>query len=313
MDFSIFKKVEEFETIIIHRHERPDGDALGSQIGFKEAIKATYPSKRVFVVGDENVKYNFIGEMDIIDDEEYKDSLVFVLDTPEEKMISDERYKLGKCLIKVDHHVPRTNFGDFQIVDPSYESLAGLIADVVFETNMELTDFGARALFCGIVTDSGRFRYDSVTSRTFEISAKLLRYNFSISDVYNSLYLEDLKMVKLRAKFIMNFKLTRNNVAYTKTTSLDLMDYEASFYTISRGMVNTMGGIKGIDIWVNFTEDNINNVVIAEIRSNKYNINEIATKYGGGGHKGASGATLSSFEEADSMLYDLDELIKDNG
>ena len=70
-----------------------------------------------------------------------------------------------------------------------------------------------------------------------------------------------------------------------------------------------MAGIKGIDIWVNFTEDEENNVVVAEIRSNKYNINTIATKYGGGGHKGASGASLKSFEEADQMLEDLDNLI----
>jgi phosphoesterase RecJ-like protein len=73
-----------------------------------------------------------------------------------------------------------------------------------------------------------------------------------------------------------------------------------------------MAGIKGIDIWVNFTEDDQNKNVMCELRSNRYNINEIATKYGGGGHMFASGATLKNFKEAESMLQDLDNLVKEN-
>lgn len=307
---NIVKKIKEYETVIIHRHIKPDGDALGGQVGFREAIRATFPKKQVYAVGDINERYNFIGEMDIIEDEAYQKALVIVLDTPEEYMISDERYSLGQFLIKIDHHIPRNEFGNEQIVDPSFESCAGLVADIIFQNEMKLTDFGARALYCGIVTDSGRFRFDSVSSRTFQIASGLLRYNFNINEIYNNLYLEDLKMVKLRARFILNFKLTPNNVAYAKTTASDLKVYDTDLFTISRGMVNAMGGIKGVDIWVNFTEDESNNSVIAEIRSSKYNINTIAAKYGGGGHQSASGATLSSFEEADRMLKDLDQLAK---
>jgi phosphoesterase RecJ-like protein len=73
-------------------------------------------------------------------------------------------------------------------------------------------------------------------------------------------------------------------------------------------MVNTMGDIKGIDIWVNFTETE--NGVLCEIRSSKYNINPIAVKYGGGGHAKASGATLKDKSEAMAMLDDLIALTK---
>jgi phosphoesterase RecJ-like protein len=309
---NIIKRIKEHDTIIIHRHTKPDGDAMGSQIGLKEAILATFPKKKVYAVGEINEKYSFVGEVDEVTNEEYNDALVIVLDTSEEFMISDDRYKTGKYLIKIDHHIPKTEFGNLQIVDTSFESCAGLVTNIIFNNNMNLSDFGARALFCGIVTDSGRFRFDSVSSRTFELTSRLLKYNFDMSEVYNNLYLEDLKMVKLRAKFILNFKLTEQNVAYTKTTAQELKDYDADLFTISRGMVNTMGGIKGIDIWVNFTEDEKTNTVIAEIRSSKYNINEIALKYGGGGHQAASGATLKSFSEADLMLADLNQIIKDN-
>lgn len=304
-------KIRGHQTIIIHRHMKPDGDALGSQIGLRETLRASFPQKHIYAVGDSNDRYGFIGELDTVADDAYRNALVFVVDTPEETMISDERYKNGDYIIKIDHHIPRSEFGNSQIVDPSYESCSGLVADMIFRTGLKLTDAASRAFFTGIVTDSGRFRFDSVTSRTFEICAKLLKYNFSMNEIYNNLYLEDLKTVKIRAKFVMNFKLTPNMVAYTKTTAEDLGEYDTDIYTISRGMVNAMSGIRGIDIWVNFTEDRGNNSVIAEIRSSKYNINTIAVKYGGGGHQLASGATLKSFAEADLMLKDLDQLIKD--
>lgn len=307
----ILDKIKEYDTIIIHRHNRPDGDALGSQIGLKEALKLNFPEKRIFAVGDESDRLGFIGQMDKISDDEYNDSLVIVLDTAEPPLISDERYQKGKFIIKIDHHISRNEYGDLNLVDTSFESCAGLIAHFLIETNLQIDTSSAKPLFTGIVTDSGRFRYDSTTSRTFEIVARLLKEDFAITDIYNELYLDDLELVRLKAHFMLNFNLTENNVAYMKNTNDDIIRFNTNFFTMSRGMVNTMAGIRGIPIWVNFTEDIENNVVVAEIRSNKYNINEIAVKYGGGGHKFASGASLASWEEADQMLKDLDNIVKE--
>lgn len=306
----VLKFIREAKTIIIHRHSRPDGDALGSQIGLKEAIKATFPRKEIYMVGDMTPRYEFMGKMDEIDDEKYKDALVFVLDTSEQSMISDERYLTGKHLIKIDHHIAKESFGDIEIVDTTYESCCGLVAFLIDRIRLKMTDYGAKSLYTGMVTDSGRFRYDSTTSKTFEIASKLLKHNFNINEIYNHLYTDTLEMVKLRAQFTMKFKLTDENVAYIKTTQEEMKEYNVDIFSISRNMVNTMAGIKGINIWVNFTED-IDGRVIAEIRSSKYNINNIAVKYGGGGHKAASGATLKNFEEADMMLNDLNELAKE--
>lgn len=306
----IYEEIKKHEVIIIHRHSRPDGDALGSQIGLREALKEYYPNKEVYAVGDSSERLSFIGDLDTIPDTKYKDALVIVLDTPEEVMISDERYKTGKILIKIDHHIPRNSFGDLEIIDTSFESCASLVCDIIFSKNDKLNEKAASCLFTGIVTDSGRFRYDSVNSKTFQIASKLLESNFSMSDIYSKLYIEDLKIVRLRSMFTLKFNLTNNNVAYIMTTKDELKEYGVDFFTASRGMVNTMSGIKGIDIWVNFTEDENNNVVVAEIRSTKYNINQIATKYGGGGHLLASGASLKNFEEAKNMLDDLDKLVE---
>lgn len=309
MFISVLEELKKYNRIIIHRHGRPDGDALGSQIGLKEIIKENFPDKKVYVVGDMTERYAFMGEMDVIPNSFYGDALVFVLDCSEQILISDERYIKGNKIIKMDHHIFREAFGDIDVVDDSYESCCGLIAQFAIDMNLKINKKAATALYTGIVTDSGRFRYDATTPRTFKIAAKLLESNVDIIDIYNNLYNDDLDLVMLRAKFILKMKLTRKNVAYIMTTQKELEDLNVDIFTVSRSMVNTMAGIKGIDIWVNFTEDPNYNVIV-EIRSSKYNINPIAVKFGGGGHAKASGATISSFEEAYKLLECLNELVK---
>lgn len=302
--------IEGYKTIIIHRHLRPDGDALGSQLGLKEILKTNYPDKEVYAVGDISFKLSFVGNMDRIDDKKYENALAIVVDSSEEHLISDERYKKAKCLVKIDHHIPRSVFGDLQIVDTKYESCAGLIADIAFALGWELNLDSATKLFTGLTTDSGRFKYSSTTPRSYEIAAKLLSYGVDFISIYNRLYIENIKIVKLKAACTLNFQLTRSNVAYLKNTAKDIENYGVDFQTVSRGMVGTMAGIEGIDVWVNFTEDAENNCVAAEIRSNSYNINQVAVKYGGGGHLNASGASLKNFDEADMMLEDLNKLVE---
>ena len=307
---SFLNKIKEYGTVIIHRHGRPDGDALGSQIGLKEAILATYPYKKVYAVGDENPKVSFIGTVDTISDDLYKNALVIVLDSSDTTMINDERYKLGKYIIKVDHHISNCNYGDMNIVDTSEISCASLLTKIIFSCNMKLTTKGARALFTGIVTDSGRFRYNNVSSETFLMASKLLKYDFDLNEIYSNLYVEDLEIVKLRAKLIMAFKISNKGVAYLINTQEDVKRYNTDIFTISRGMVGIMGGIRGIDIWANFTEEEDGRVIV-ELRSSKYNVNPVAVKYGGGGHKLASGATVKNLDVVNEIIADLEALLEE--
>ncbi len=307
----LLELIKTSKRIIIHRHNKPDGDALGSQIGLKEIIKENYPNIDVYVVGDESNRYKFIGDMDVIEEKLYEDALVIILDSSELYLVSDERYKKGRKLVKIDHHIKRESFGDLEIIDETFESCCGLVTDIAINLNLKITSKAATALYIGLVTDSGRFRYDSTTSKTFYIASKLLETGIDINNIYNNLYLDELSLVQLRAKYVLKMQFTKKNVAYIKTTAQEIKEMNFDLFTISRGMVNTMAGIKGVDIWVNFTEDITNNNVICEIRSSKYNINGIAVKYGGGGHAKASGATLESFEVAEKLLEDLDNLIEE--
>ena len=294
----IYNEMLKAGTIIIHRHTKPDGDALGSQIGLKEALISSFKNKKVFAVGDTSDKYSWIGEMDNISDEEYKDALVIVVDCGAEKLINDERYKLGKKIIKIDHHIPQGTYGDIVYVDTNSESCASIIAELIFNTKLVMTESAAAAIFTGIVTDSGRFRYSSNKAR-----------------IYNKIYMEKLDMVKLRAELITKFKVTEFGVAYLINNKEDVERYKniynVNIFDISRGMVNIMGGIENIPVWVNFTDDSENGIYV-EIRSNQYNINKVATMHNGGGHLQASGCTIFTYDEVNQIIEELNEVVREN-
>ena len=308
----LLEKIKEFDTIIIHRHSNPDGDALGSQIGLKNIIKENFPAKTVYVVGDMTARFAFMegSEMDTIDDAVYENALAIVLDTSASSLISDERYKSAKATARMDHHIFCEKICDVEVTDTSYESCCGLITEFAIKTGLRLNSLAAKSLFTGMVTDSGRFRYDSTTSQTFRLASRLLEEEFDTGEVYAGLYADDFQHVRLRAQFILKIQFTSENVGYIYTDKEELASYGVSTFTISRGMVGTMGDLRGVDIWVNFTETEEG--VLAELRSSKYNINTVAVKYGGGGHLKASGATLKNREEAMAMLEDLNEIIRGN-
>lgn len=310
----MFKKVieaiEKYDRIIIHRHSNPDGDAIGSQVGLKNILKENYPNKEIYAVGDASKRYGFIEDSttDIIPDEYYNGALAFVLDTSAKFLISDERYTLADTIIKMDHHIFTEEFAHIEVIDTSFESCCGLIGMFAIKTGLKVPSIAAKALYTGMITDSGRFRYDSTTSQTFKVASFLLEEKFNTNDIFSNLYADELQSVQLRAKFVLKITKTDAPVSYIYTTLDEAKSYNADTFTISRGMVNTMSDIKGIDIWVNFTETE--NGVLCEIRSSKYNINPVAVKYGGGGHQKASGATVKDREEAMAMLQDLIALTK---
>ena len=305
---AILREIQNHDTIIIHRHFRPDGDALGSQFGLKYILEANFPHKTVYAVGDDPGNYRFIGGgiLDDIPDSAYEGALAIILDSGAASLISDDRYRLAACTARIDHHIFTGEIADAEVIDSTYESCCGLITEFAVESNLTIPAEAAKALYTGMVTDSGRFRYDGTSSRTHRLAARLREENFDTNDIYRNLYADDYENKKRKAQFILKVQFTENRVAYIYTTKEEVREMGISVFSASRGMVNTMADIRGTDIWVNFTEDEEG--ILCEIRSGGPNINPIAVKYGGGGHAKASGATVPDFETAMAMLRDLNEM-----
>lgn len=305
--------LKKYDTVIIHRHTNPDGDAMGSQIGLKNLLLDNFPEKKVYAVGDGAGRFSFMdgSVMDEIPDETYKGALAVILDSAEHSLVSDDRYTLAEKTLRIDHHIFCEKFADVEIVETAFESCAGLVTHLAREWGLTINTSAAKALFTGIVTDSGRFRYDSTTPRTFSDAAFLLEKGFNPTEIYDKLYVDDFSMIKMRAGFILDIQFTENNVAYIYSDRKKVDSLGVSDFTVSRGMVNVMAEIRGVDVWVNFTEST-DDTVLAELRSRNLDINKIAVKYGGGGHLKASGASLKDKAQAMEMLADLDKLVGEN-
>ena len=169
----------------------------------KEAICQTFSDKIVKLQGEQKI-VSLDGSMDVPNDF-YENALVIIVDTGAEKLIDDTRYKNGKYILKIDHHIAQGEFGDESWVDTSFESCAGMITYFVKTMGMTESINGATALFTGIVTDSGRFRYPQTSSRTFDMVSWLMGHSIDINAIYTRLYTESLANVKLKAKLVNKF------------------------------------------------------------------------------------------------------------
>ena len=307
----ILEAIKAYDTIIIHRHSSPDGDALGSQIGLKNIIKDNFPEKKVYAVGDGAKRFSFMdgSVMDEIEDSVYDGALAVILDCGAAHLISDERWKTAAKTVRIDHHIFCEKIADEEVVDTSYESCCGEITELAVESGLALSPASAKALYTGMVTDSGRFRYDSTNSNTFRLASELMKQKFDTNEIYSQLYADDFFFVKLRAQFVLKIQFTDYKVAYIYTPKAEFDSYGVDAFTISRGMVNTMGDLRGVEIWVNFTEVEEGKILV-EIRSNKHTVQPVAVKYGGGGHAKACGCAVSTKEEAMALLEDLNAFNK---
>ncbi len=304
----LFQKFEEYDTIIIQRHERPDLDALGSQIGLKLTLKNRFPNKKIYAVGDSSRRYSFIGAMDLIDDSKYTNALVVICDVAVANMVSDDRYKLAKEVFVIDHHNNPCDITANWICDNKRIAAAELIADLLFKHNYFIPADAATAFYGGIITDSGRFQY-GYSSSVFNIAAKLVASGANPKYIYDNIYVETQAERDMKIYFQNQIKFDEG-VSYIKSGNEVFEKFHVEFQDISRGMVNIMAGVLETEIWCNFTYDKSKDAVIGEFRSRSIPIVDVAKKYGGGGHLLACGATLKDFAEADMVINDFIDLIK---
>lgn len=304
---AILELIQHHDTVIIHRHSKPDGDAMGSQIGMKHILLENFSEKKIYAVGDDPRFFGFMDDssMDEIPDSTYENALAIILDCGSSALISDKRYSLAAKTARIDHHIFCETIADEEVVDTSFESCCGMVAAFAKESGLRLTPIAAKSLYTGIVTDSGRFRYDGTTARTHSLVSWLLEQKFDTNEVFRNLYADSYESKKLKAQFILKIQFTPANVAYIYTTREEFAALGVDLFTVSRGMTNTMADMKGVDIWANFTESE--NGILCELRSSVYNIQPIAVKYGGGGHAKACGATVPDRESVMAMLADLDQ------
>ncbi|WRP05640.1 bifunctional oligoribonuclease/PAP phosphatase NrnA [Rossellomorea aquimaris] len=312
MKEQILELIKQYETIIVHRHVRPDPDAYGSQGGLVEMLKTSFPEKKIYAVGKEEESLHYLKRLDVIEDHVFEGALIIVCDTANEERICDSRYKLGDKLVKIDHHPNEDAYGDYLWIDTSASSVSEMIYEFYLfgkDKGLTLSDEGARLLFAGIVGDTGRFLYPSTTQNTFDIAGELIRFDFDRNELFNKMYEIDANVIKLHGFVLQNFEMDQDGCASMIMTKEILEEHQVIPSDASL-LVSTLGNVKGIKAWVFFIEES--DQIRVRLRSKGPVINTIAKKYNGGGHPLAAGASIYSWEEKEEVMKDLREVCRNH-
>ncbi|MBN3491033.1 bifunctional oligoribonuclease/PAP phosphatase NrnA [Acholeplasma equirhinis] len=302
---TIYNKIKKYPKIIIYGHIRPDGDCYGAQFGLKNLIQNAFPEKEVYVTSQLSEAMQFVGMPDIVvpsdlPDSFYSDALSIVVDTATADRVSNPKYTLGLEVIKIDHHIPIDQYGDYQWVDTSFPSCAQMIA--YFSTKfkkLKITKPGAVAMYTGILTDTGRFKYRGVSELTHQMAGMLLNHGADVEEIDKQLSIESLDMIRFKGFVYQNFKTTDKGFIYLIITDKIREEFKLSYEEAS-SVVNMLGGIEGFPVWAIFIEDK--GEIRVRLRSNGPDIDKVANQFRGGGHAKASGATLSSLDELDQFI-----------
>ncbi len=307
----ILEKIKEYNRIIIHGHMRPDGDCIGSQYGLANIIKASFPEKEVIVTGETSEYVSFVGAPTILEDEsKFEGALSICVDCATNERLSDQRFDKAAYSIKIDHHLPVCDYGDYMYVDTTAPACAQIITEfyLKFKDELVLTKEAATALYVGISTDTGRFKFDSVNSRTFMAAAALVDAGVDLSYVDNNLSVETVDTLKLRGWCLTHFETTPNGFAYLKITR-DIIDEFKVSDEDAAAQVSTISTIEGHPVWALFIE--YPNEIRIRLRSRGPVINLLAEEYSGGGHPKAAGAKLEKWEDLATFAAKADKLVEE--
>lgn len=310
----ILQKIKEYNRIIIFRHFRPDGDAIGSTKGMREILRLSFPEKEIYLLNSDYSNYlEFLGgEDEPIADELYADALAIVLDTGSEDRISNKKYKLCREIAKIDHHIDHQPYGDYCWIEENKSSTCEMVAEFyyTFRDELKINKEAATYLYTGMVTDSGRFRFREVDGDTMRYAGMLLDVGIDTNKLYANLYIKDFHELKFQSYVYKKMKMTENGVAYIFVDKAMQKKFGLTSEQASAS-VSFMESIRGSLIWVAFIENAEKKEIRVRMRSRFVQISDIAERYRGGGHSCAAGATLYSKKELKAILAEADAKLKE--
>lgn len=308
---AVLEKIKQYNRIIITRHMRPDGDAIGSTKGLARMLRLSFPQKEIYIQTDDGSDYlAFLGkDDDPVSPELYRDALLIVIDTATADRISNANFRLAKEIVKIDHHIDIQPYGDLCWIEDWRSSASEMIAYFYYTFREELTldKEAATYIYTGMVTDSGRFRYETTNGDTLRLAGMLLDFGVDTETLFANLYLEDFHYLKFQSYVFDKMQVSKNGVVYLYVDKAMQEQFELTSEQACEA-ISFLKGIKGCLVQLAFI-DMLDGTIRVRLRSRFMTINKLAEKYGGGGHACTCGATLHAAEEIAPMVADADEMI----
>lgn len=308
---NLLQFIKEYKTITLFRHEHPDCDAMGGQYGLYTWLKENFPNKNIYALGNETCKQSVFPEQDSVPTKTIRESLAIVLDTANPGRVDDQRYSQARMVIKIDHHPNREPFGNTCIVFDQAAATCEILSQF-FMDNLDVYPVSkttAEYLYKGLLTDTLCFRTTNTTSHTLAAASFLASYSIDIPAINRELFDTDITIFKFGSYVRSSAKITDNGLAYCIVSKADLDAHKVRAGD-ARNCIDELGHVKQFKAWAIFTQhESGEELYDASLRSKEVAINDIAEKYGGGGHKNASGIKNLTLENIQKIISEINERI----
>lgn len=310
----ILDKIEQYDNIALFFHVLPDFDALGSCFALREFIKDNYENKDVKIVGLDVLPLIFgstLFKFERIKNKCTKkflnSALGIISDTANSDRIYTKKHIHCKETIRVDHHPQVETISDFEWIDPMMPATCEMWSHIFFNSNKKVSSECAKYLYAGLLTDTGRFLHLNTLPSTYEVASRLVSTGFKRVEVHDSIYLRDKRQIKF-TNFLMDIAKIKKDIAYFV---IPKGSHKRFNITPQLSMVHLLSDIKGVKVWASLYFDEVAKTWKGSIRSKDIQINHIAAKFNGGGHKFAAGFSLDSDKEFKKVLKEISNYLNE--
>lgn len=299
----VIAEIKKHKRFLITAHTNLEGDALGSELSFFRLLKAM--GKFAVIVNEDKAPdgYSALPGVNNIKnlgkDFKYLDFDCFVALDCSNLSRSGQVSKINlknKTVINIDHHISNDKFGDINWIDPYASSVSEMIYRLYRKINIPFDRETAELLYAGILTDTGSFRHSNTTSFTHQAVSELMKYGIDIKQIYKDIY-ENVPFqdIKLLAEVLPQIKRSAlGKIVWFQIKQGKLQSKKISF-DLTEHVLSFAREVRGVEVVALFKENlGVKDEIRVNLRSQgKIDVNKIASFFGGGGHKTASGCTIN--------------------
>lgn len=293
----IINELKGAKTIAISGHIRPDGDCVGSVMGLYLYLRKEIPEAQIDVYLDKPADIfaciNHIQEIKSEFNTEQSYDVFVVLDTAPDRLGDAESiYQKARKKINIDHHISNTGYGDVSVVEPERSSTAELLYDLM---RPEMVDEEiAKAIYIGIIHDTGVLRYSNTSPRTMQVVGELIKFGFDFPQlIEETFYEKTYRQTQIMGRVVAESVLFMENRCIAGVVSRRMMEFYGVTSKDLDGIVNQLQSVKGVDCAIFMYETETSEYKVSMRSNGKVDVSAVAMKFGGGGHVRAAGCTVS--------------------
>jgi phosphoesterase RecJ-like protein len=302
----IADEIRRRQRFVLSSHVRPDGDAIGSQLAMAFALWQL--GKEVRLVNRDAppapmMVFPGVPKIEVADHIDDPGEAVIIMECGELSRTGVDGFERG-FVVNIDHHLGNTGYGALNWFDPSAAACGEMVFDLVRELGAELTLEIATHVYIAILTDTGSFHYSNISPRTFDICRQCMEAGIDPPAIARAIFdSNNLGRLKLFGAVLSKMELDASGRVATVYVDKKLATDCGGTYEDTEGIVNLPLTVKEIEAVAFFKEAGPDDWRISMRSKGDVDVNAVATEFGGGGHKNASGCNAAGRFEDLKVLF----------